>query len=222
MKNSVLLSLFVLALFVVSCGGPEGTKVASEEATEVAAPATVAAASYVVDPAASSITWTGSKLVGGGHEGTINIAEGKLAIAGDNIVGGKFSIDMNSLSNTDLEEGKGKGKLEGHLKSGDFFDVENFPMATFEIASVSPVTGTEGITHNIMGNLTMKGQARSITIPANVSMVDGMLKASAPDFVIDRTEWGVEYGSGTSFADLAKDNVINDNIGLSLMLVAKK
>lgn len=221
MKNSILFSLFVMLLFVVSCGGPEGTKVESEEATDVAG-TTQAAATYMVDAAASSITWAGTKLVGEGHQGTINVTDGKLAIAGGNIVGGKFTIDMNTLTCTDLQEDQGKGKLEGHLKSADFFDVANHGIATFEIASVSPVTGTEGISHSITGNLTMKGQARSITIPANVSMADGMLKASAPDFVIDRTEWGIEYGSDGSIADLAKDKVINDNIGLSLMLVAKK
>ena len=221
MKNSILFSLFVMVLFIVSCGGPEGTKVESEEATEVATE-TMPAATYMVDVAASTINWAGTKLVGGGHEGTINITDGKLAIAGGNIVGGMFTIDMNTLTCTDLEEDGGKGKLEGHLKSADFFDVENHGIATFEIASVSPATDTEGISHNITGNLTMKGQARSITIPANVTMTDGMLKASAPDFVIDRTEWGIEYGSDGSIADLAKDKVINDNIGLSLMLVAKK
>jgi polyisoprenoid-binding protein YceI len=220
MKNSILFSLFVMALFVVSCGGPEGTKVASEEATEVAA-TTIAGATYMVDAAASQITWAGTKLVGEGHEGTISIADGKIAVAGDNIVGGKFSINMTSLATTDLE-GEQKGKLEGHLKSADFFDVEKFPMATFDIASVNPVTGTEGISHTITGNLTMKGESRSISIPANVTMADGMLTASAPDFVIDRTEWGVKYGSNGSVADMAKDKVINDNIGLSLMLVAKK
>lgn len=220
MKNSILLSLFVMALFIFSCGGPEGTQVTSEEATEVVG-STAAAATYTVDAAASNIKWAGTKLVGSGHEGTIAISEGKLAVVDGNIVGGKFVIDMTSLATTDLE-GESKGKLEGHLKSGDFFDVEKFSTANFDIASITPVTGTEGITHTITGNLTMKGETRSITIPANVSISGDMIKATAPDFVIDRTEWGVKYGSQGSIADLAKDNVINDNIGLSIMLVAKK
>ena len=220
MKYSIFSLL--LALIVFSCGGPEGEKVESGEAMEEKG-TTMEAAAYTVDAAASTIMWKGTKLLGDSHEGTISIQSGRLAVADGNIVGGEFVIDMNSINNTDLDENSGKGKLEGHLKSGDFFDVANHPTAKFTIISAQQVAQeTEsGATHRVMGNFTMRDSTRSVAIPVIVSMDGGMLKASAPDFVIDRTEWGVEYGSG-SLEGIAKDNIINDNIGLSLELVAKK
>jgi len=211
-----------MLLFLVACGGPEGTKVDSGEAEAISEePVKAAAVNYTVDVAQSNIVWKGTKLVGGGHEGTLKLTEGDLILTDGKIVAGKFTIDMASLTNTDLE-GEGKGKLEGHLKSDDFFDVANHPTASFEVASIQAVEGTEGVTHEITGNLTMKGTARSITIPASVQITDGSIMATTPDFVINRTEWGVQYGSGTAFTDLAKDNIINDNVGLQLTLVAKK
>lgn len=218
MNRFTLLSMLFLGIFLASCGGPDGTKVASEDAQDVQG-TTVASAAYTVDLAASSITWTGTKL-GGAHTGNLSLSNGKIAVAEGKIVGGKFTIDMSSLTNTDLDAEQG-GNLVGHLKSADFFDVANFGTAEFQIASAQP-TDEEGITHQITGNLTLKGETRSITIPANVELSEDKLTATTPDFVIDRTEWGVVYGSSGSFADLAKDKVINDDVGLKLNLVANQ
>ncbi len=131
---------------------------------------------------------------------------------------------MNSLANTDLEAGNGKEDLEGHLKSEDFFDVAKHPVANFTVVSAQAVpAGNEGTaTHQVTGNFTMKGETRSIAIPVIVSMDGDMLKIASTDFVIDRTEWGVMYGADGSIADIAKDDIINDNVGLNLQIVAKK
>ncbi|MGB3801183.1 MAG: YceI family protein, partial [Lewinella sp.] len=107
------------------------------------------------------------------------------------------------------------------LKSGDFFDVEQHPTAMFEITGVTAVDGQDEYNHDITGNLTLKGTSRSITIPANITMNGDQITATTPDFVIDRTEWGMQYGSG-SIAGIAQDNIINDEVGLNLSLVAKK
>ena len=217
MKN--LFSLLLLALLFVACG-PSGTEVESSDAKEADASAPVTA-TFTVDTAASTVTWEGSKKIGGGHEGIIPIESGTLTTNGDELVGGSFVLDITRLENTDLE-GEGKGKLEGHLKSGDFFDVEQHPTATFEITGVSPAgEGDEGFSHSVTGNLTLKGTSRSITIPADITMNGTELMASTPDFVIDRTEWGMEYGSG-SIAGIAQDNIINDEVGLNLTLLARK
>ncbi len=219
MKQFSIISLFSLLLVLVACGGPEGEKVASAEAQAEGAN-TMASSSYMVNAAASTINWEGSKLVGGGHVGTINILDGQLIVADNKIVGGKFAIDMASLNNSDLE-GDMKGKLEGHLKSDDFFSVESYPTASFVITSLEAVEGKPDITHHITGNLTMRDSTRSITIPAMVAMDGNTIKATSTNFVIDRTEWGVRYGSGT-VAGIAQDNIINDNVGLKISLVASK
>ena len=213
-----ILSLFLLAFVFVACG-PSGTEVESSDAVaaENTAPVT---ATFTVDTSASEVTWEGTKKIGGGHEGVIPVESGTLTTNGDELVGGTFTLNITRLENRDLD-GEGKGKLEGHLKSADFFDVENHPTATFEITGVTPTEGEGEYNHDVTGNLTLKGTSRSITIPAMITMDGDQITASTPDFVIDRTEWGMEYGSG-SIAGIAQDNIINDEVGLNLTLVARK
>jgi polyisoprenoid-binding protein YceI len=211
--------LLLLAAVITACGGPEGTKVDSTEAVEETA-GTIPAAQYNVDPAASIINWEGAKIAYS-HTGTMPISEGKMMVADGKIVGGMFTINVAGMKNTDIEDPEKAAKLEGHLKSADFFDTEKFPIATFNITSVSPAAEGADHTHNVSGNLTIKDKSRNIMIPATVEMEGDMVKATTPAFVIDRYQWGVEYGSG-NLVDIAKDDIINDEVGLTLTLVANK
>ena len=213
------LSLPLFAFLLVACG-PSGTEVEST-AAQTENTAAQASATYALDAQTSTVEWEGTKLIGGGHQGTIPISQGNLEVDGSQLVGGEVTLDVTGLSNTDLDE-EGKGKLEGHLKSADFFDVAQYPTAKFVITSVTPAQNAEdGHNYDITGNLTLKGVSRSITIPATVTMTENRIEATTPDFVIDRTEWGMEYGSG-GLEGIAKDNIINDEVGLKLNLVAMK
>lgn len=221
MKRFLILLSFA-ALFA-ACGGPEGEAVASSEAEmDEAAGKTelIAAAQYSVDPAASVIKWEGAK-VAYGHVGTVPVTNGQLMMAGGDLKGGQFSIDLREIKNTDLEDAEKNAKLVNHLKSEDFFDVANHPMAQFTISRVQPAAEGEDHTHDITGNLTLRGESRSITIPAKVSIDGNQLTASTPKFTIDRTEWGVSHNN-SGIEGIVKDQIINDNIGLEIMLVANK
>ncbi len=212
-------SLLAFAAILTACG-PSGTEVESSEAVMAANTAT-ASATFTVDTSASTVEWAGAKLIGSGHHGVIPIEQGALMTDDGKLVGGTFTLNITRLENRDLD-GENKGKLEGHLKSADFFDVANHPTAQFEITSVIPVADQADFNHNITGNLTLKGTSRSITIPAMVSMDGDQITATTPDFVIDRTEWGMQYGSGSGAVELAQDKIINDEVGLKLNLVAMK
>lgn len=215
MKNVLFLAL---ALFLVACGGaPEGEKVEAQEAVETAE-ATPTAASMQVNTEGSVINWVGAKFTGDQHTGTIRIAKGELMAEGDQLVGGNFVIDMTSIQNTDLPKEQ-QAKLVGHLSSGDFFEADVYSTATFEIAEVTAVEGNPEQTHTITGNLTMKDITKSITIPAMIKMQDGAVSAETPQFVIDRTQWNVVYGS--TAAGVLKDKAIKDEIALQISLSAK-
>src|SRR5574343_609083 len=95
---------------------------------------TTAQVSKKVDVSKSTINWVGKKVTGA-HEGTINLKEGKLIFNGKKLVGGNFTVDMKSVSTTDLSGGM-KEKLDGHLKSDDFFGTEKFPTATLVFKSI--------------------------------------------------------------------------------------
>ena len=216
-----LLPLLFAGAFAVACGGgTEGVEVDAKDATDSAAPIGQAAV-FQVQPDASSIEWTGGKLVGGDeHAGTLAISDGRLAVEGDAITAGSFTIDMNSLTVTDLDENSGKSKLEGHLKNEDFFEVGKYPTAKFEITKVTPVTGENGVTHQLTGNLEMKGVTKEVTLPANVTVAGNTITANTPAFEIDRQQWGIEYGSGA--LGLAQDKIIKDEMVLVVNLTAAR
>ena len=193
---------------ITACNNaPKGEKAATTEAKEVATKS--ASHTYSVTPG-SQVMWTGSK-VAGKHTGTIAVSGGNISTNNGVVTGGKFTIDMASITCTDLKAGEGKEDLEGHLKAPDFFDAGVHPTATFEITSV------EG--GNVTGNLTMKNITKSITFPAKIAVMDKGVSVSSPDFTINRTDWGIKYGSA-SFFDGLKDKAINDNIGLQIKLRA--
>ncbi|MDF1697468.1 MAG: YceI family protein [Saprospiraceae bacterium] len=156
----------------------------------------------------STITWTGKKVTGQ-HTGTIGIKSGSLDFEGGALVGGDFTIDMTSIVCTDLGEGGAK-KLEGHLKSDDFFGVANHPTANLKITSVK--AGKEAGNYDIMADITIKGITKAISFSANV----GEMGATA-NVTIDRTDFDVRYGSGSFFDNLG-DKTIYDDFELVLDL----
>lgn len=162
----------------------------------------------VVDVKTSSIQWKANKVVGS-HEGEISLTSGELIYDDGNLVGGSFIIDMNSLICTDLS-GEYKGKLEGHLKSEDFFSVETHATAGLVITNVQKVNSKK---HTITADLTIKGITKSITFESNAEE-----NKFAARIRIDRTQFDVKYGSG-SFFDGLGDNMIYDEFELTVSLV---
>ncbi len=156
----------------------------------------------------SKVVWKGYKVTGS-HEGTIGIKSGSLEFDGDKLVGGNFVMDMTSIVCTDLE-GDYKGKLEGHLKSDDFFGVENHPTASLVFTNV---TASGKNSYDVTGDLTIKG----ITNPVSFKISIYGSKATA-SLKIDRTKYDVRYGS-TSFFDNLKDKAIYDEFDLVADLV---
>lgn len=171
------------------------------------------ATSYDVDTKQSIIQWIGRKVTGE-HTGKINIKEGKLDIENGQLTGGSFAIDMNSIVNEDLT-GEYKGKLEGHLKSDDFFGVATYPTANFVITQVEAGQGKQ---YTLTGDLTIKGITHEISFPATVSTSGNQVTADAK-IVVDRAKYNVRYGSDSFFDNLG-DKVIYDEFDLEVSLIA--
>ena len=190
------------------------------DAKEVAQ-AEAEASQFEVDTAVSVIEWQGAKPTGN-HTGTIKVSEGSF-MANDSIIeSGTFVIDMNSIMVTDLE-GDEKKNLEAHLKGtvegkeGDFFNVNQYPEATFEVTGISEEEGQS----MLQGNLTIKEETKNISFPVNINQDGETIEITSEDFTIDRTKWNVNYGSKSVFDGLG-DNFINDDIQLKINLKAKK
>ncbi|RDK83271.1 YceI family protein [Marinirhabdus gelatinilytica] len=159
-----------------------------------------------IDVKESTIEWKGKKVLGS-HTGTIQLKDGYLEMDGDQLVGGMFTVDMTTINVTDLE-GDNKAKLEGHLKSDDFFGVANHPTATLNITSATK--NSDG--YVVSGDITIKGTTEEITF--DMDMTDEMATTSIK---IDRTKFGVRYGSGSFFDNLG-DNTISDKFELDVTL----
>jgi len=151
----------------------------------------------------SKVVWKGYKVTGS-HVGIISIKSGHLNFDDDILTGGSFEIDMSTITVTDLE-GEYKGKLEGHLKSDDFFGVEKFPTATLHFTKVKSVGKNS---YEVAGDITIKGKTETVSF--NVSVYGNKANVSLK---IDRTKFDVRYGS-TSFFDGLKDKAIYDEFDL--------
>lgn len=218
-KNLLKTSLFTFAVLAfVSCKNNENQADVSE-AQEVAE--VEMAATYNADTAASVVEWIGSKPTGT-HHGTVQLQDGTFMVKDGSIAGGTFMIDMNTITDLDLE-GDMKSNLEAHLKGtvegkeGDFFNVTQYPTATFEITEVKEQEGKTMVS----GNLTMKEKTHNVTFPATISMNGDVVQLESETFSIDRTLWDVNYGSKSVFDNLG-DKFINDEIELTIKVTANK
>lgn len=156
----------------------------------------------------SNIEWVGKK-VGSQHNGNILLKSGYLELNDGEIVGGNIVVDMTSITNSDLKDGS-KEKLEGHLKSDDFFGVETYPTAEFVVAKSSKFNDGSA---TLTGALTIKGTTESISFE-----VERAGNEYAAVVEIDRSKFDVRYGSDSFFDNLG-DKAIKDIFTLNIKLV---
>ncbi len=171
------------------------------------------AETYTVQPKDSSVKWAATKLTGK-HNGSIQVKSGTIELDGDKFTGGEATIDTTSLVVEDLT-GESKGKLEGHLKTADFFDTGNYPDAVIKITSVTPAGGS---LYDVAADLTIKNITQPINFQAKVEKENGSVNAHA-ELKIDRTKYDIRYGSGKFFENLG-DKTIHDDFTLDISVKA--
>ena len=217
MKKAMILVLAAIVLY--SCGGDTNHAETADKKEET----TVSGINYSVDTT-STVSWKGTKPTGE-HTGIFPVEDGTLIVNSDSLVGGSFVIDIAKIKNSDLAaDADNQAKLEGHLKSPDFFDVAKYPLANFVITDVSRFVADstkevlmKDATHTITGNLTLKDVTKSVTFPAKVTVDDATAAAQA-DFNIDRTDWGLNYKGPNN----PQDWVISKTVNIKLNVTATK
>jgi polyisoprenoid-binding protein YceI len=219
MKKFFFLLTLLSGMFIACQSGSSNEAATTTTETEAPAEATATAISYTVNTSSSVINWEGYKPGKYGHVGTIKLQGGTINAKDGLPESGNFTIDVASLESTDLAETPDKKlKLEGHLKSGDFFEVEKYPTGKFEMTGIAPLADNAEANYTIKGNLTLKETTKGIEIPAKVTMNEGSIMVTTPEFTINRTEWGVNFGSGV--IGTIKDQMIADDVKLKINLVA--
>ena len=165
-------------------------------------------ATYNIKQDQSSLVWTGREVSTSSHYGTINFTSGQFEIADGLISQGEFFVDMTSITVQDLTGGS-KDRLEGHLRSDDFFSVESFPTAHLYISSSEVISNGKWM---VNGFLTIK----DISHPVLFEMANTEDGWNA-SLVFDRSKYNVKFRSGTFFENLG-DKLIYDDIELKINL----
>jgi len=176
---------------------------------------------HEIDTSQSRVVWTGRNF-NGPHTGTIGLKSGWLNVAAGPAASGEFTLEMESIANTDLVDTALNRMLIAHLKSDDFFDTARHPAAVFHLRhiTVNPHAKPGNINADIAGALTLKGVTEDLGFAALIeTLPDGTLSAEA-HFDIDRTRWNVNYGSGKFYEQLGK-HLVHDNISLGLRIVTR-
>lgn len=188
MKNNILKSTLILVLAIT-----------------LASFTTISEKNVDVDK--SQVTWKAYKVTGS-HAGTIALKSGTLSFEGDKLVGGEFNVDMTTITTTDIQ-GEYAKKLNGHLKSDDFFGVATHPTANIFFKTVK-ASGKNSYT--IIADLSIKGKSNPVTF--EISIYGNKATASLK---VDRTKYDIRYGS-SSFFDNLQDKAIYDEFDLIIDL----
>jgi polyisoprenoid-binding protein YceI len=201
-----LASLFILAL--AGCNDPtKGQAKASAAAPVASSGAAAAGTAYVISPDTSKIEWTGSKVTGH-HDGSFGSFSGAVTVVGGAVDKSRVTIDIDTPSLTTQPD-----NLIKHLKSPDFFGIEQFPKASFASTGIK-AGGDKGAGYEVTGNLTLHGVTKSISFPANIAVAGDTVNADAT-FSINRKDFGLNYPGKV-------DDLIRDDVLVKLTIHAKK
>lgn len=214
MKKNLFTILTVLgaAFLVISCGKD---KPVTSETNEVLTQND--GVLYKVDTMNSRVEWKGYKVLKTDqttHFGTIRFESGDVTIKDGKLQSGKFVADINTLENIDLKgEEEMKSKLENHLKSDDFFEVEKFPTASYEITKVTEAKS--GDYNTILdGNLTIKGITKPVQFKANVTIENENVSIATEPTDVNREDFGLKF-------EIPLENgLLNKEINLQVLIKA--
>lgn len=219
-RNHLLLALAFFA-FLACKSDPKS------EAPKAAPPVETLQVTPVSEEGASTfvitegeVTWAGTNtLKKTGHQGIIKVESGEILVNQGQILRGKVTLDMNSISVTDIKDPGERRDLESHLKDADFFETNTYPKAEYVIAEVLPST-MPNFNWVLSGYLSMRDKTNPVNIPVKVTLDGDVLRAESPTFPINRTQWGVNFKSG--ILGTTKDKMIDDTVPISLKVVAKR
>ena len=155
-----------------------------------------APATLRLDPAASTLAWTGHAEAGTwAPQGSIRLQEGTVIAEGAAVRAARVVVDMASITHD-------QAQLAEHLRGVDFFDAAKFPIAVFELTAFKNGQAS--------GTLTLKGIRKPVAFPVTVAAEAGgglRLRGTA---TIDRTQFGVNFNSSSFFQNLGSYAIRND------------
>ncbi|MCX5273986.1 YceI family protein [Streptomyces virginiae] len=170
---------------------------------------------YVIDPAHSSIGFTVRHAMVTNVRGAFSEHEGTLHLDGADPARSTASIDVK-IASVDT----GIADRDGHLRSGDFFDAETFPLMTFRSTEARQLGGDA---YRITGELTIKDVTRplSIDLEFNGSATDpyGNERVGFEGSTeILRSDWGLTWNAALEAGGV----MVSDKVKLTFDISAIK
>ncbi|MGW2277519.1 YceI family protein [Streptomyces sp. NPDC001770] len=170
---------------------------------------------YTIDPAHSSIGFTVRHAMVTNVRGSFGEHEGTLVLNGTDPHHSTASIDVR-IASIDT----GIADRDGHLRSGDFFDAETFPLMTFRSTSAEQLGGD---TYRITGDLTIKDVTRplSIDLEFNGSATDvygNQRVGFEGNADILRSDWGLTWNAALETGGV----MVSDKVKLTFDISAIK
>ena len=218
MKKTII-SVFVIALAITACKSDKKVETSVAKEVKIVQEATTSAFKSVAK--GSRLTWKATHL--GGLQprfGTVQVQSANVLVTNKVLTNASFVVNLASLSVDNFDKGaEDKGKLEGHLKSDDFFNIEKHPTVTFEMTKLTPLTGDYN--NEMTGNLTIMGVTKSITFKTNVAIHPEAVAINSEDFTINRQDWGLSYHSEGD-KGIPKDYLIDNGIGFTVNVKVEK
>jgi polyisoprenoid-binding protein YceI len=172
---------------------------------------------YTVDTEKTTVTYTGKKITGQ-HSGTVNVKNGNLVFTGPELTGGEIVVDMKSMTVTDLAgDPETANKFLGHMRSPDFFNTAIYPESRLVIKKTKMV----GKDLEVTGDLTMIGQTKPVAFKVTDWKWTDKVVTGKSKVIVDRTKYGLKYGSSSFFKSLG-DKAINNEFILDIVLHATR
>lgn len=202
-------------LMLASCGGSTGSEQTETAPSSTSQKTSISAEKkfYMADVDQSNVHWLGKKVTGE-HEGDLKLVGAKLAMANGLIQEGNFIFNMKSITCTDIESQDYNDKFIDHLRSDDFFSIEKYPTATYDIKASKKANGNS---LSVTGDLKIKDKVVMQDVMMEI-IEEGTSLVLKGQAVVDRTAFDIRYGSGKFFDNLG-DRMIDDDFVLDFNLV---
>lgn len=202
--KAIFLSLFVAVLISSACADPAANK-PKATTTEPAKTTTTGSptdlksdgSALAISADNSKIEFTGSKVTGK-HDGGFKSFKGLIDLVDEKPEKSKVAVEIDMTSVFTDADG-----LTKHLQTGDFFEVEKNPTASFASTKIEP-SGAAG-SYSVTGDLTLRGVKKSVTFPATITVTPDAVAVKA-EFSINRKDFGIVYAGKAD--DLIRDDVV--------------
>ena len=186
--------------------GRKGTHMTATATTQLTA------GTWAIDPVHSSINFWVRHLMVSKVRGKFDTFGGAIAVAADGTPSVHAEIAVDSVNT-------GNDQRDAHVKSADFFDVENYPVATFTSSAVEP-NGNNYVLH---GDLTLKGVTRPVALDlefygANPGMGHGEVAGFEASVVLNRKDFGIDIDLPLEAGGV----VVGDKVTVTLEIEAVK